>query len=59
MIHLQECEPEKNPDWIRVTFFAAHRGGAEYPNLCPAVEYMRDELFPDESVWIGGEHEST
>lgn len=48
VIHLAECEPE-GKGWTREEYREAReRDGG----MCPDVEYMRDELFPDEMVWV-------
>ena len=48
IIHLNECEPE-GKSWMETEFRGLLDQGAE---MCPAVEYMRDELYPHETVWI-------
>ncbi len=50
IIHLDECEPE-GKGWTATVFGGLLDKGAE---MCPAVEYMRDELYGDEPVWVEG-----
>jgi hypothetical protein len=50
VIHLDGCEPE-GKGWTRVTLLTALDRDGE---MCPQTEYMRDELFADEEVWIEG-----
>jgi hypothetical protein len=48
VIHLDECEPE-GKGWTRMEFrHALDRDG----EMCPQTEYMRNELYPEEEVWI-------
>jgi len=53
IIHLDECEPE-GKGWAQKEFRGLLDQGAE---MCPAVEYMREELYPDEPVWVESEGE--
>jgi len=48
VIHLDECEPEQHPEWISTTFSEA----TVVANMCPDTEYMANELYPDEEVWV-------
>lgn len=48
VIHLDECEPA-GKGWLRYTY----RSASEVPGqLCSQTQYMAEELFPDEPVWI-------
>jgi hypothetical protein len=53
IVHLDECEPE-GKGWRQVEF-RVPAWSAEGPKMCPAVEYMRDELYVDELVWVEDE----
>lgn len=52
-IHLDECDPQEHPDWVHMAAFNAWNNyNAKH---CPRTEYMANELFPDEPVWVEGE----
>lgn len=51
-IHLEECEEHRGLEWMRLPYGDASDGGNIYLEFCPDVEYMRDELYPDELVWV-------
>jgi hypothetical protein len=53
LVHLDECEPE-GKGWRQAEFGEAVNW-PEGPKMCPAVEYMRNELYVDELVWIEDE----
>lgn len=48
IVHLDECEPD-GKSWTRAEY---HEATAKGGQMCPGTEYMRDELYPDEMVWI-------
>jgi hypothetical protein len=48
IIHLEECEPE-GKGWTQVSFHGLLDEGAE---MCSKVEYMKEELYPFEQVWV-------
>lgn len=47
--HLAECEPEQREGWERMPYREALELGAA---MCERTQYMADELFPDEEVWV-------
>lgn len=51
-LHLAECEPEKHPEWSVSTFAEATGYGMIAAPMCKDTEYMAEELYPDETVWI-------
>ncbi len=48
LMHLAECEPETK-GWEETTYTAALAAGGRF---CPSTQYMTDEMFADELVWI-------
>ena len=49
ILHLAECEPANHPTWEQVAYSNALAAGGA---MCAQTEYMANELFPDEPVWI-------
>jgi hypothetical protein len=49
IMHLDECEPENHPEWEEIEF----RDGLEREaQMCPQTQYMAEELYADEHVWL-------
>jgi hypothetical protein len=48
IIHLNECEPD-GKGWTPTSSYAALEQGGQ---MCPGTEYMKDELYADEPVWV-------
>lgn len=49
LVHLEECEPERHEGWEKVSYRDALELGA---TMCEQTQYMADELFADEEVWL-------
>jgi hypothetical protein len=49
LIHLPECGPAESKSWQTTTYQRAVAAGAD---LCERTTYMRDELLPNEQVWL-------
>lgn len=48
--HLEECSPEEHQDWRQMPYRDALELGAA---MCPDTQYMANELFAEEMVWVG------
>lgn len=49
LAHLEECEPGEHPGWTKMPYSEALALGAA---MCPQTQYMTNELFADEEVWV-------
>lgn len=49
VVHLEECSPEQHQGWEQVPYREALALGAR---MCQQTQYMAEELFADEMVWI-------
>jgi hypothetical protein len=49
LIHLEECNPEQHAGWTTLPYSAATAAGGR---MCEGTQYMADELFPNEPVWV-------